>query len=258
MQLVMLADRCTDRTVELKARNAARSSPMVPTAHGPAAGRAQRRQLPPLKSGHAKAAPCSCSRVRQRRGSQLATAAAMGASPASSAGGGGWLAEPLAARPPAAPSPSLYSPDLAPVPEEQRTFGTFDMAALWVGLVVSVSSWFLAGKTASRQPAPAWQRRLDPLRGPALPPLAPLPQEAWWNWDSVPRRASSASLQVGRRGSWQLGRLRGQGPGGAGCTGCSLPPTPCTLLHAPSPHPTPTTSATHLPRQPTPLCWCPW
>jgi cytosine/uracil/thiamine/allantoin permease len=44
-----------------------------------------------------------------------------------------------------APSPLLYSPDLAPVPAAQRSFSAWDMASLWIGLVVSVSSWYLAG-----------------------------------------------------------------------------------------------------------------
>ena len=54
---------------------------------------------------------------------------------ASSSSGGSWLDDPIEARPPVAPAPSLYSEDLAPVPPEGRTFSAWDMASLWVGLV---------------------------------------------------------------------------------------------------------------------------
>lgn len=51
------------------------------------------------------------------------------------------MADGIEARPPAQPSPQLYNADLAPVLESERTWGTVDMASLWIGLVVSVSSW---------------------------------------------------------------------------------------------------------------------
>lgn len=44
--------------------------------------------------------------------------------------------EPIAARAPVAPSPELINDDLAPVLAASRTFSTYDIAALWVGLVV--------------------------------------------------------------------------------------------------------------------------
>ncbi|KAL4458030.1 hypothetical protein ABPG75_012895 [Micractinium tetrahymenae] len=59
--------------------------------------------------------------------------------------GGSWLDDGIEARPPVAPDPALYGADLAPVPAQERTFSTWDMTALWIGLVVSVSSWLLAG-----------------------------------------------------------------------------------------------------------------
>lgn len=45
------------------------------------------------------------------------------------------------ARPPVQPSPLLHSADLAPVPAAARAWTAWDMASLWIGLVVSVSSW---------------------------------------------------------------------------------------------------------------------
>lgn len=52
-----------------------------------------------------------------------------------------WLDDGIAARPPVNPSPHLFSPDLAPVPAAKRSWSGWDMAALWIGLVVSISSW---------------------------------------------------------------------------------------------------------------------
>ena len=47
------------------------------------------------------------------------------------------------------PSPLLYSADLAPVPASARAWTAWDMASLWIGLVVSVSSWWAAGRCLS-------------------------------------------------------------------------------------------------------------
>lgn len=41
--------------------------------------------------------------------------------------------------------PSLINSDLAPTPPEGRTWSTFDMAALWIGMVVCVPTYMLAG-----------------------------------------------------------------------------------------------------------------
>lgn len=38
----------------------------------------------------------------------------------------------------------LYNPDLAPVPEEKRTWGTWHIAALWVGMAVCIPTYTLA------------------------------------------------------------------------------------------------------------------
>ena len=53
--------------------------------------------------------------------------------------------DPIEARAPLAPSPDLINDDLAPVTASQRTFSTYDIAALWVGLVVCVPAYTLAG-----------------------------------------------------------------------------------------------------------------
>lgn len=38
----------------------------------------------------------------------------------------------------------LYSEDLAPVPKEKRTWGTLDLAAIWVGMAICISTYILA------------------------------------------------------------------------------------------------------------------
>jgi NCS1 family nucleobase:cation symporter-1 len=42
------------------------------------------------------------------------------------------------------PDPSLYNDDLAPVPPERRTWGTYNYAALWVGMSVCIPTYMLA------------------------------------------------------------------------------------------------------------------
>ncbi|MDH5366668.1 MAG: cytosine permease [Cyclobacteriaceae bacterium] len=39
---------------------------------------------------------------------------------------------------------SLYSEDLAPVPKEKQTWGTLDLAAIWVGMAVCIPTYILA------------------------------------------------------------------------------------------------------------------
>lgn len=39
---------------------------------------------------------------------------------------------------------SLYSEDLAPVPKEKRSWGTLDLAAIWVGMAVCIPTYILA------------------------------------------------------------------------------------------------------------------
>lgn len=55
------------------------------------------------------------------------------------------MLESLAARQPVAPAQELYNPDFAPVEEGSRTFSVFDIAALWIGLVVCVPTYTLVG-----------------------------------------------------------------------------------------------------------------
>ena len=40
--------------------------------------------------------------------------------------------------------PSLYSPDLAPIPREKRTWGAYNYAALWVAMSVCIPTYMLA------------------------------------------------------------------------------------------------------------------
>ena len=46
---------------------------------------------------------------------------------------------------PTGPSPSLYNADLAPTPIPSRTLGVPEMIALWIGLVVCIPNWYIAG-----------------------------------------------------------------------------------------------------------------
>lgn len=41
-------------------------------------------------------------------------------------------------------SSPLYSPDLAPIPKEERTWGKWNLAALWVGMAVCIPTYLLA------------------------------------------------------------------------------------------------------------------
>src|SRR5258705_12573788 len=41
-------------------------------------------------------------------------------------------------------SSPLYNPDLAPVPTERRTWGTYNFAALWVSMSVNILTYMLA------------------------------------------------------------------------------------------------------------------
>ncbi len=46
--------------------------------------------------------------------------------------------------PPEITTSSLYNPDLAPVPPERRTWGTYNYAALWISMSVNVLTYMLA------------------------------------------------------------------------------------------------------------------
>jgi len=47
----------------------------------------------------------------------------------------------------AAPSGALYNKDLAPVPTERRTWGTYNYAALWIAMSVNIPTYLLASST---------------------------------------------------------------------------------------------------------------
>ena len=40
--------------------------------------------------------------------------------------------------------PSLYNPDLRPIPVEERTWGTYNYASLWVAMSVCIPKYMLA------------------------------------------------------------------------------------------------------------------
>jgi hypothetical protein len=58
------------------------------------------------------------------------------------------LVEPIVDVQPSNPDPSLINEDFAPVSSKDRSFSTWDLAALWIGLVVCVPSYTLVGRCA--------------------------------------------------------------------------------------------------------------
>ncbi|MEQ8821695.1 MAG: NCS1 family nucleobase:cation symporter-1 [Sumerlaeia bacterium] len=59
---------------------------------------------------------------------------------------------------------SLYNEDLAPTAESQRTWGTWDIAALWVGMSVCITTYFLASGMIE-QGMSWWQAGITVLLG---------------------------------------------------------------------------------------------
>lgn len=55
------------------------------------------------------------------------------------------LLEPVSAAVPLNPDPSLINEDLRPTSMKERTFSRWEMASLWIGLVVGVPSYYMAG-----------------------------------------------------------------------------------------------------------------
>ena len=81
-----------------------------------------------------------------------------------------WMDEPIHDAQPNNPHPSLINADFAPVPQAKRTFTTWDLAALWIGLVVCVPSYTLVSSLIELGFS-WWQARTpsvagaDPVRG---------------------------------------------------------------------------------------------
>eukprot|EP01023_Acetabularia_acetabulum_P020906 TRINITY_DN20930_c0_g1_i1.p1 TRINITY_DN20930_c0_g1~~TRINITY_DN20930_c0_g1_i1.p1 ORF type:complete len:534 (-),score=65.68 TRINITY_DN20930_c0_g1_i1:123-1724(-) len=55
------------------------------------------------------------------------------------------FSDPIIYQQPQQPHPNLYNQDFAPTRVEQRNYAWYDFCALWIGLVVSITSWYLAG-----------------------------------------------------------------------------------------------------------------
>jgi len=70
------------------------------------------------------------------------------------------------------PDPELYNSDLAPTLPEQRTWSLSHMAALWIGMVVCVPSYTLAGSLVNAGMS-AWQAIFTVLLGNSIV-LAPM------------------------------------------------------------------------------------
>ena len=104
------------------ARGDARRAPSPSAAAPRAAREARRRSAPPHRGVSARAAEGHAG--GRRRGG---TASASSSSSSSSL----------------EPSPELLNADLAPLPPDKRSFTSYDMVALWIGLVVCVPAWTL-------------------------------------------------------------------------------------------------------------------
>ena len=94
----------------------------------------RRRPPPPARRVRLGASPSPASTIVSSRASRRVRPAAASL-----------LDDPIQARPPNEPSADLLNEDLAPVAPAQRTFTTYDIAALWIGLVVCVPAYTLAG-----------------------------------------------------------------------------------------------------------------
>lgn len=57
----------------------------------------------------------------------------------------GALLEPICPRPPLDPDGALFNEDFAPTMPQERTFTIWDMTCLWIGLVVGVPTYYMAG-----------------------------------------------------------------------------------------------------------------
>ncbi len=51
----------------------------------------------------------------------------------------GMFSDPIVARPPKNPDPSLFNEDFSPTTPEKRTFDTVDFATFWITLVISIT-----------------------------------------------------------------------------------------------------------------------
>ncbi|KAG0586952.1 hypothetical protein KC19_2G130500 [Ceratodon purpureus] len=82
------------------------------------------------------------------------------------AGVGFWegLLEPIAPQVPSDPDRSLWNEDFAPTMASGRMFSTLDMACLWIGLVVGVPTYYMAGSLVELGMA-WWQGILTVLIG---------------------------------------------------------------------------------------------
>ncbi|KAG2437358.1 hypothetical protein HXX76_006013 [Chlamydomonas incerta] len=52
--------------------------------------------------------------------------------------------DPITARPPKNPDPSLINEDFSPTTQDKRTFDTLDYATFWITLVISITTYYLA------------------------------------------------------------------------------------------------------------------
>ena len=95
------------------------------------------------RAAHSRGVFASPARVRLRGSSAVVPSASSSSatSPADPLG----VSDPIEARAPSNPSPTLINADLAPVLARDRTFDAVDVASLWIGLVVCVPAYTLAG-----------------------------------------------------------------------------------------------------------------
>ncbi|KAG6543959.1 hypothetical protein Mapa_014583 [Marchantia paleacea] len=104
-------------------------------------------------------------RIGGNRFSCHASCAAAGEGPGvERAGVWGALLEPIDPRLPLDPHKSLINEDFSPALPEQRTFSVWDLASLWVGLVVGIPTYYMAGSLVEMGMS-WWQGILTVLAG---------------------------------------------------------------------------------------------
>ncbi|GFR47711.1 hypothetical protein Agub_g9465, partial [Astrephomene gubernaculifera] len=84
----------------------------------------------------------------------------------------GMFDDPIVARPPVNPDPSLFNEDFSPTTADKRTFDTADYATFWITLVISITTYYLAASLVDLGMS-WWQGILTVLAGNTLT-LAPM------------------------------------------------------------------------------------
>ena len=171
------------------------------------------------RAAHSRGVFASPARVRLRGSSAVVPSASSSSatSPADPLG----VSDPIEARAPSNPSPTLINADLAPVLARDRTFDAVDVASLWIGLVVCVPAytspgpwWTLASVAQASRHHPRELIVLLPMfaNGHAGTkygaPFLVLARAAWRRARTFPRSPARSSGAAGSASKPTRGRAR--------------------------------------------------